>query len=418
MKAGNTKLFILIFMLISLQSANAQTTRLFKLIMRNTGTDTMYDGKTIRVFGFTRKLTENPLIPSATIYANEGDSLIIEVKNVSQGDPHTIHLHGMDVDQANDGTPMTSYTIKHMETGTYKTVCKNAGTYIYHCHMADVVHVQMGMYGLLVVRPKDGGKTAWTGGPAYNKEYAWLTSEVDKSWHDSVPGNPNHTDSMAHEDFILPPYNPQYFLVNGKAKQELKDSTIAISAKANEKVYLRLSNIGYYMNEIVFPAAMDATWIDSDGRPLPKEIKNNIIRLAPGERFGVMLKTTSEFTDSIAVKYINMNTHEVENTEYVPLKIQGVLGVEEIKSEAAFNVNLFPNPAGSVLNILFEEPLNQPIQITVSNTIGQQIKQENYYKAAAQISLNINELPSGIYFLNIKTAAGLVVKKFIVNNSK
>lgn len=416
MKAGKI-IILLITLLVSLQSADAQTRRFYKLIMRNTGTDTMYDGKTVRVFGFTQKLTENPLIPSATLYANEGDTLVIEVRNISQGDPHTVHLHGLDVDQANDGTPMTSFTIKHMETGTYKAVCKDAGTYIYHCHMADVVHVQMGMYGLLVVRPKDGGKTAWTGGPAYDKEYSWLTSEVDKSWHDSIPGNPNHQDTSAHEDFHIPPYNPQYFLVNGKAKHELKDSAIAINAKANERVYLRLSNIGFYMNEVVFPAALDATWIDSDGRPLPKEIKNNTIRLAPGERFGIMLKSSAEFIDSIAVKYINMNTHEAEDTEYVPLKIQGISGMEEVK-EKAFNVNIFPNPATSSLNVVFKKPLNDVVQLSVSNTIGQQVKQENFSNTGEQLSLNIEGLPSGIYFLNIKTKEGIITRKFIINNNK
>jgi FtsP/CotA-like multicopper oxidase with cupredoxin domain len=408
-----------ILFLITANSLFAQKAY-YRLIMRNTGTDTMWDGKSMKVYGYTKKLSENPLVPGHILYANEGDTLTIDGWNISQGDPHTIHPHGMDADQQNDGTPMTSFTIKHMQTYQYRIPCTHAGTYIYHCHMSDVVHVQMGMYGLVIVRPKDGSKTAWTGGPAFSKEYAFLTSEFDIAWHDSVPQNPNHLDtlsmdSMMHEDFNIPNYLPDYFLVNGKSKSQIiKDSSLYIKGKANEFIYIRLANIGYYMNRIIFPAALDATWIDSDGRPLPKSIKNDTILVAPGERYGVMLKAKKEFTDSVAIQYYSMNTRIVEDVEYLPLSIKGFAGIEPHINSFPI-VNIYPNPAESYINIRFGDNVHGPIQIELVNATGQVVKFETINTPPPIVRFNFTKLPSGIYSLRIFDSKRQFVGKIIVD---
>ncbi len=59
-------------------------------------------------------LQGNAQFPAPLIYAAVGDVVEIRLKNLgttlptAPNDPHSIHLHGLDVDAANDGVPETS----------------------------------------------------------------------------------------------------------------------------------------------------------------------------------------------------------------------------------------------------------------------------------------------------------------------
>ena len=70
----------------------------------------------------------------------------------------------------------------------------DAGTYMYHCHFEDVEHVQMGMTGLLYVRPKQNagtatipaGKYAYNDGDGttrYDREFAFMLTEIFVEGH-------------------------------------------------------------------------------------------------------------------------------------------------------------------------------------------------------------------------------------------
>lgn len=73
---------------------------------------------------------------------------------------------------------------------------------------------------------------------------------------------------------------------------------------------------------------------------------------------------------------------------------------------------IYPNPASTHLNItsIFGKGNTE---IKIFNNLGSLLKHENF-KGEDNLSLNISNLSSGIYFLNIKTDDGEVkVKKFI-----
>jgi len=112
-------------------------------------------------------------LPAPIIYCKTNDVVEIRLKNLGvtnptavANDPHSIHLHGVDVDAANDGVPETSVAVIAGGTSdpilmpltpgagnvvVYMFTAKNPGTYMYHCHQEASIHVQMGMYGALVV---------------------------------------------------------------------------------------------------------------------------------------------------------------------------------------------------------------------------------------------------------------------------
>ena len=376
----------------------AQTTVTHDLTMWTTGYHTLWDGNPIRYYGFGDGWLAPPIFPAPILYANEGDTMVINVRNQSQQAPHTIHWHGLDVDQANDGVPQTSFVIYHLQDTNYKFVAPHAGTYLYHCHVASVIHVQMGMYGNVIIRPVGGGNQAWTGGPSFSKEYNWLMSEFDKSWHDTIP--PHDTTDMAFDFFEIPPYIPDYFMINGRSRQQLADTNTAIAAKIGDKVYLRLSNVGFYIDKITFPAHLDAQIISSDGRALPVPLDQDTLWLTPGERYGVMLTPSAELDDSIAVSFINPNTYQTWNTEQVPLSINGIVGVPEPESQA-LELSLFPNPNPGTFSLLNRGVIGNPVEFEVVDMQGRVLHRMTWKNPVQGgiLEVNLPELPCGIYSL-------------------
>ncbi len=378
------------------------------IIMRNISAKTMWDGHVMNVYGFGPDIGTVP-VPGPTLICNEGDTLNIFTLNISQGSGHTIHPHGMDVPQNMDGVHETSFEITHMMDTNLIWVATQAGTYIYHCHMASVLHVQMGMYGSIIVRAAGGAKTAWTGGPAFDKDCLWLMSEMDSYWHDSLPGS-----AFWEDDFQVPPYNPGYFLINGLSKAQLNDASVAISAKVGEKVYLRLSNIGYYMNEVILPSSLSPVILVSDGRPLPVSIPGDTIRLVPGERYEVMLTPSQEFPFTAQVRYLDMNNLEVHEVEYVPITISGVIGREESFSEKR-GIKVWPNPASESVKIdVGNFPTNEAI-VEIRDISGILIQSTPFPMAATrEFMIDLSGIPSGIYSIGIRSRSFAEFRKLII----
>ncbi len=211
------------------------------------------------------QLAGNAQFPAPLVYAGVGDVVEIRLKNLgvnanplAPNDPHSIHLHGMDVDAANDGVPETSVgavpanLCADGSTAIPGTTCatpapgagnvivymftpKFEGTYMYHCHQEADIHVNMGMYGALVVYSRgDRGnpKTAYNnGGPGkgfggtqfgfqYDKDYVMLLSEIDTRGHADEEGTyvPTSADPGFGDPepaFNWAQYKPQYWFING-----------------------------------------------------------------------------------------------------------------------------------------------------------------------------------------------------------
>src|SRR5215470_14784294 len=123
-------------------------------------------------------------------------------------DSHTIHWHGFDIPTPlNDGVPEVSVAVPIGKQLTYFYRPHREGTYMYHCHFEDVEHVQMGMTGIVYVRPLQDSDTTLLGtgatrpapnnvpykGFAYNdgngstgydRHFAILLNELWRDFHD------------------------------------------------------------------------------------------------------------------------------------------------------------------------------------------------------------------------------------------
>lgn len=84
----------------------------------------------------------------------------------------------------------------------------------------------------------------------------------------------------------------------------------------------------------------------------------------------------------------------------------------------ALSLNVYPNPANDMLNIEFVNAESQELSINVVNNLGQTVytKREVLSQGSQSIKMNTQELPEGIYFVNIQTAKGSYTKPIVVKH--
>lgn len=245
------------------------------------------DGKRLYIWGYS--LENRPgsaTLPGPLLEVNEGDIVKVTLSNLGPSKegvhrvPHTVHLHGLDTNQENDGVPETASAVRVGESFTYVFEATHAGTYWYHCHVDTVEHLTMGMYGALVVHPLGGEKTAWTGGPAYQRAYTMLLSESDPAWSQAI------SEDRSPE---LTNYQPRYFFINGKSFPDtMDDPSTHVMGYLGERVLIRLINAGYewrsmHMHGFHFEV------VASDGRPLPYAYSKDTLSIGPGERYDILV---------------------------------------------------------------------------------------------------------------------------------
>ncbi|MEZ5023030.1 MAG: T9SS type A sorting domain-containing protein [Chitinophagales bacterium] len=75
----------------------------------------------------------------------------------------------------------------------------------------------------------------------------------------------------------------------------------------------------------------------------------------------------------------------------------------------SYKINIGPNPTSDFINIHLNNQLNQPFAVSIFNAMGDLLIHDSY-EAANSIKLDVDFLNTGIYFIQINTAAGQLVK--------
>ena len=101
--------------------------------------------------------TLNHESPGPEIRAVQGDLVEVTLVNESVADGATLHWHGVDVPNAEDGVAgVTQDAVGPGEEHVYRFVAEDAGTYWYHSHQVSHEQVRGGLFGVLVIEPQDG----------------------------------------------------------------------------------------------------------------------------------------------------------------------------------------------------------------------------------------------------------------------
>jgi nitrite reductase (NO-forming) len=166
-------------------------------------------------------------VPGKFIRIREGDQVEFHLLNDPNNKmPHNIDLHAV---TGPGGGASSSFTAPgHASQFSFKAI--NPGLYVYHCATAPVpVHVANGMYGLILVEPKDGL-------PPVDREYYVMQGEVYTSGKFGQEGLQYFDQAKAEDE------RPPYVVFNGAVGSLVGDK--AITAKVGETVRLFLGNGG------------------------------------------------------------------------------------------------------------------------------------------------------------------------------
>ncbi|GAA1974479.1 hypothetical protein GCM10009798_39650 [Nocardioides panacihumi] len=247
---------------------------------------------------------------------DEEDDIFITLSNLGLlqrpdlFDGHTLHWHGfVNAIPLFDGVPELSLAVPVGRDFTYFYRPHDPGTYMYHCHFEDVEHVQMGMTGMVFIRPRQN-KTPVNGDPAgtkyayndgdgstrYDREFAFMLTELWSAAHyrDAHIQVNDWTDYAAsfwlmngrgYPDTLEPNGNP---LVTTAGRLQYQPISSMVSCNAGDRVLLRLSNLGY-QNHQMSVDNLDLTVIAKDASLLrgrdgtSNYLVTNGVDIGPGE---------------------------------------------------------------------------------------------------------------------------------------
>ena len=294
-------------------------------------------------------------------------------------DSHTIHWHGFDLPSPlNDGVPEVSVAVPIGRQLTYFYRPHREGTYMYHCHFEDVEHVQMGMTGVVFVRPIQDGtsfggftKFAYNDGDGttgYNRHFAILLNEF---WHTFHDGDRDIQESIATD------YNPEWFILNGRcypdtvrpnndptlttpnpnyddAPDHSQPNSSLIQVNPGERVLLRLANLGYQQHAMQLPGipmhviGQDASLLRNGSQDT--SYWTNTLYIGPGEARDVLFDAPaySALNPSGSDGRGSYNVYYFKNRDWRKLSDLGAPGPGGMMTEVRVYAN--PLPAQTVVS--------------------------------------------------------------------
>lgn len=269
---------------------------------------TMSDGAALEFWGFTTTCATANVgqVPGPPVVIGIGDTLNLTL-SIPMGMPmttpfemmtnypgHTIHLHGADVATGEDGVPEFGAKTDG-DTYTWTPTSIMGGSYMYHCHQHTVKHLEMGMYGPMIVRPKNAqgqfiNQLTPNSATAYNVEQTYVFSSVDPAYHAST---------AVGDSTVFADYNPKYFLINGNEGVSVgsPSQTATLTTSPNQKVALRLIGLhsvhGTFSIRDTGNGLKPFTVYVQDGRQYAVPETVTSLDIAPGQRYDIIFTTPS-----------------------------------------------------------------------------------------------------------------------------
>jgi FtsP/CotA-like multicopper oxidase with cupredoxin domain len=343
------------------------------------------DGTPLPIWGYGWVTDGYITLPGPLLTYSEGENVDLNFTNPSP-ESHTIHLHGLDVDQANDGVPTTSFYIPTGQSNTYSFVADHTGTFLYHCHVTTTLHLTMGMYGMVLVTRPD--MKLFAGGPEYASDIPILFSDLEIATNlDPVGSFPFHT------------IRPDVFMVNGKTDSQLDLASQIVHFEPGETLALRMGSVAYSRIMCSFPPELHAVCHMSDGRPIPQAFDVETLDIYPGERFTVLITPEANWDGTIDAEFWNMADNFVEDTQSIRIRDTAL----DLDESTAISWNGFPNPAQ---NIIHYPPA---LDVMVWDAWGREVFNGDILDG----QLSIKDWPDGTYILRSGNGP---ISRFVVIN--
>lgn len=257
--------------LISTTMASAPEVREFVLTAKEIDWEIM-PGTTVRAWAY------NGQVPGPEIRVREGDLVRITLRNELPVGT-TIHWHGVNLPPEMDGpVGLNQAAVEPGEEFVYEFVAQPSGSRMYHSHADPTAQIALGLYGPLIVEPREPVRT-------YDREYTYMLNEWDLELTPDVvtgdaPRGPRDQTLRGGE------LGTDLFLMNGHAHESIPPIKLA----EGERVLIRLMNLGN-LPHAIHSHGHSFKVVATDGNDVPEgmELTKDTILIGPGERYDLEL---------------------------------------------------------------------------------------------------------------------------------
>lgn len=211
----------------------------------------------------------NHQVPGPRLQLTEGDHVRINFKN-NLPESTTVHWHGLIVPNEMDGpAKITQDPVPRGRNYTYEFTVGQSGTYFYHSHDHPDRQQALGLYGALLIAPKDPGAEVKADIDYTIQLQEWLKRE----W-------------LTYPAMLMEGGLPNYFTINGKAYP----ATDTIAMKVGQTIKLRFIGTN---NNFVHPMHVHGgpfQVVAIDGATLSESARYeaDTVNVGPGQRFDVI----------------------------------------------------------------------------------------------------------------------------------
>lgn len=253
-------------------------------------------------------ITINNLIPGPTLRWQEGEDVVMQVKN-SMNETTSIHWHGILLDGKFDGVPGLNgfHGIAPHTTFTYKFKIRQKGTYWYHSH-SNLQEAQ-GVYGSIVIEPSEtktdrdyvivlsdfseenpniilNNLKIDSGYYNYNKRTIFtFFKDIKKNGFSDTLRDYMDWGSMRMDPTDLSDVTKYHFLTNGKTAEQNWTGIF----KKGERIKLRFINASAMTIYDVSIPGLKMKLVEADGQPV-KPISIDEFRFGVAETYDVIVE--------------------------------------------------------------------------------------------------------------------------------
>jgi len=201
-------------------------------------------------------------VPGKFIRVREGDLVEMHLDNHPDNKmPHNIDLHAVNGQGGGAGASLTAPG--HSSVFSFKAT--NPGLYVYHCATAPVaMHVANGMYGLILVEPREGL-------PHADKEYYVMQGDFYTKGANGEQG----LQPFSMEKAIAE--KPEYVVFNGSVGSMVGDKAITGNVGDNVRIYFGDGGPNLTSSFHVIGQIFDKVWAEGNMSTVTQNVQTTMI---------------------------------------------------------------------------------------------------------------------------------------------